>query len=141
MNLPTHASLHLHPTYPVEVSNVSKSCCSLKGCQRPALTAAPSHPVHRCYTLSVDLTAVCDASRGSRFNPSPNDPMLTRCNCPSPTGTWVPCNTLDFTQSGAVFLDVRVRQECCDGMGTRLGSLQRMMPTCPKPHTAAPLAH
>ncbi|KAJ9521401.1 hypothetical protein QJQ45_001221 [Haematococcus lacustris] len=50
---------------------------------------------YTCYTLSVDLANVCDASRQANFTASPNDPSQANCACPNNA----PCPTLDLTQA------------------------------------------
>ncbi len=38
---------------------------------------------YNCYTLAVNLSSVCDISRGAVFVASPNDPTITNCVCPA----------------------------------------------------------
>ncbi|KAL6753446.1 hypothetical protein V8C86DRAFT_461054 [Haematococcus lacustris] len=59
---------------------------------------------YTCYTLSVDLANVCDASRQANFTASPNDPSQANCACPNNA----PCPTLDLTQSPQLYLSVTV---------------------------------
>ncbi len=49
---------------------------------------------YTCYTLSVDLTQVCDAASKAVFIASPNDPMQTDCTCPGNPR----CPRLDFSK-------------------------------------------
>ncbi|GLC48041.1 hypothetical protein PLESTB_000708000 [Pleodorina starrii] len=64
---------------------------------------------YSCYTLSVDLTAVCDPREGATFNPSPN--ALSTCVCKNgsaPAGCrGVPQNL--FVPGEQLYVDVRVR--------------------------------
>ncbi|KAG2441963.1 hypothetical protein HYH02_009757 [Chlamydomonas schloesseri] len=66
---------------------------------------------YSCYTLSVDLKRVCDASRKARFNPSPNDPTLSDCNCPTSGGPnpTSPCAPVDLSALGSVFVGLRLK--------------------------------
>ncbi|GLC42153.1 hypothetical protein PLESTM_001297800 [Pleodorina starrii] len=70
---------------------------------------------YSCYTLSVDLSRVCDASASALFNPSPNDPNLAMCNCPATAGATVntrttlqPCTAVDLSYMPYLFVGVRV---------------------------------
>ena len=64
---------------------------------------------YNCYTLSVDLTQVCDVSQGAMFVASPNDPSTTQCVCPpgSPTCTGNP--VVDLSGSTSLYIDARVQ--------------------------------
>ncbi|KAG2440707.1 hypothetical protein HXX76_003564 [Chlamydomonas incerta] len=66
---------------------------------------------YSCYTLSMDLRRVCDASRQARFNPSPNDPTLAECNCPTGGGATPtsPCDPVDLSALGSVFVGLRIK--------------------------------
>ncbi len=46
----------------------------------------------------------------ARFNPSPNDPTLSDCNCPTSGGytPTSPCDPVDLSALGSVFVGLRV---------------------------------
>jgi hypothetical protein len=59
---------------------------------------------YNCYTLSVDLTSVCDAPRQAVFTASPNDPNLVDCSCPGDPF----CSTYNLVNIPRLFLTVNV---------------------------------
>jgi hypothetical protein len=67
---------------------------------------------YSCYTLSVDLSRACDASRQAKYNPSPNDPTQTECVCPSGTGTLggAACSPVDLSARATLFVSLKVSE-------------------------------
>jgi hypothetical protein len=59
---------------------------------------------YNCYTLSVDLTSVCDATRQAFFTASPNDPNFVDCSCPGDPF----CPTYNLVKMPQLYLTVNV---------------------------------
>eukprot|EP00798_Chlamydomonas_sp_ICE-L_P031387 gene31387-6545_t len=55
---------------------------------------------YNCYTLSVDLMQVCDASQDAVFTASPNDPKYVDCACKNDPD----CATYNFRQAPVLYL-------------------------------------
>lgn len=79
------------------------------GYQYSDVIYAPGY--YNCYTLVVNLSSVCDITRGATFVASPNDPMATKCVCP-PSAPCADNPVVDFSQ---------VCNWCLD-MGTGIGA-------------------
>lgn len=88
---------------------------------------------YSCYTLSIDLTQVCDPTQGGVFNPSPNDPTSGVCLCNGstcpPVNLFVPGNDLYLTVR--VRLDQRNNDFVANGCPTRNTSFYSLQPTTP----------
>lgn len=65
------------------------------GYQYSDVIYAPGY--YNCYTLVVNLSSVCDITRGATFVASPNDPMATKCVCP-PSAPCADNPVVDFSQ-------------------------------------------
>ncbi|PNW80867.1 hypothetical protein CHLRE_07g332901v5 [Chlamydomonas reinhardtii] len=89
---------------------------------------------YSCYTLSVDLKRVCDASRQARFNPSPNDPTLSDCNCPMAGGAspTAPCDPVDLSTQGSVFVGLRLKLAYYGGSPLPPDGAGNLTDVCPR---------
>ena len=75
--------------------------------------------LYSCYTLSVDLHNVCDATQSGLFNPSPNDPSTGTCMCPDQPN----CTGVDFFPLSTLYLSLYVHLAQYSNVVDSTGSL------------------